>query len=72
LIDQFDIGAFAGRGRESLGKLGNRRKALKRFCILTFVHGVDNLVDKTVKPDESGQPADLVAGGEEFLSAIRA
>jgi hypothetical protein len=33
---------------------------------------VNNLVDKTIKPDEGRQSADLGAGSQEFLSAFRA
>ena len=63
LVDQFDVGAFAGGAGQARRELGNRRQALETFGVVALVHDVNDFIHETIQADKRGQFAGAGDGG---------
>ena len=62
LVNQLNVGAFARRGGEAVGVLGNGGEPLVFIRTLAFVHDVKDFVHETVEAEEGVKAAELRRG----------
>ena len=69
LVHQLDIRALARRGRQSRGKLRDRRQPLKCLRAVALVHDVDDLIHESVQADKRCQLARAIFRRQQFFCA---
>ena len=72
LVDEFEIGAFAGGGGKAFGQFGNGRQAVEDFRALALVNRVQDFVHKTVQADKGGEGGSLSGVGQKGVRALGA